>query len=431
MPGAPYEIIRETYDDEMETKPMSLKAICYLLYSVVATTLMMVLLRVWGKTAGQYGWFYSFSWAVGFCPFFTILLLLRRKGPKGFRHAPTSLDAPRPIILQSVFASFCYAINYLGVSTSTHDLPGPIQALLSQTPILITVIMSRIIMGKTYSKWTWLGAIIVFLSAIAVVFMENKLKSSVGIKPILLFLLGNIPLGFLPLGFEAFHKAKGADGKRITVELRLLVTNIFLILWLVAFIPLFSLFGSPPFKDINANFSAAFRCVFTGEGGIYKDNQCDVAGPVLLATVVVAAAQQHSQVLLSRFKTGVFAQLALSVAPYAADLIYPFSIFMGPFADAVSKWDGLGAGLGVIGVGIYIYFENKDKKTGRWKDAEEIPIVQFFLLTRWNGVRGSWRDAKRAAAAHSAAKHGVAHGDDTAATPLMSGVDEDGRPMHI
>lgn len=365
-------------EDEEGIKPMSWTAVALTAYCMFSTAAMMVLLRVWGIAAGEYAWTYSFSWSIGFVPFFGLLLLFLRFGPHHVRTPPSALDNWKPVMRQSGCIAFLYAINYLGISTSTKYLSGPVQAVLSQIPLILAMLLSSWGLKRKYSRKTWLAGLVVFASVIIVVLVKNE-ASQAPIAWALLYLLGNLPLGVLPLTFEAFHKARASDGRRITPEKRLLVTNVLLAVFLVVLIPLFAALRSPSFAELDANFSASFLCIFTGKGGMYVDNQCNIAGPVLLATIIVAAAQQHSQVLLSRHKTGMFAQMALILAPYLSDVIFPLKFVMGQFQELPSEFEVIGAIVGLAGVIAYVVFEHEDRLNNNWVSLKDIEWVKWFL----------------------------------------------------
>lgn len=382
------------YADETDNKPMSLMAWVYTAYACISTAAMMVLLRVWGQVAPSHAYFYSLSWAIGFCPFFIVGFLVVRYW---YRQPATRLDGWRPILAQSTYVGLMYAINYWGVSTSNPHLAGPFQAVLSQLPVLFAMIFCSWLLKRRYPLLAWVGGVLVLVGAtIPSVINAN---GSTEAKWILLFVAGNLPLGLLPVTFEAFHKVRGRDGRRITVEWRLLVTNATLAVWLLIFIPAFCGLGQPPFSEFDSNMRAAASCVFLGRGGLTgasTADTCSHAGPVLLATVIVAAAQQHSQVLLARYKTGLFATLAITVAPFLADAIFPIKAIMGDFAvqtldasgkhnrcctEVPSKWEGLGAAIALVGVVLYAYAEHTMKKKNVLfaTDYRDLWFMKYFL----------------------------------------------------
>jgi hypothetical protein len=160
------------------------------------------------------------------------------------------------------------------------------------------------------------------------------------------------------------------------MELRMVWTNFFLVLWLLLFIPFFGLLNQPPLGSFTDNFWKATKCVFTGKGGEIEDN-CKQAGWILGLTIPVAALQAHSQIVLSRDDTGLFATLALSCAPFLADLAFPFKIIMGQYVDPVSHWDFLAAGLCLVGVLLYAvmeHFEHRDTQ----KEVDDSKFIKWF-----------------------------------------------------
>lgn len=160
----------------------------------------------------------------------------------------------------------------------------------------------------------------------------------------------------------------------------MLWTNVFLVLWLILFIPFFGLLNQPPLHSFTDNFWKATKCVFTGEGGEPEDD-CKRAGWILAITIPVASLQAHSQIVLSRDDTGLFATLALSCAPFLADLVFPFKQVMGKYVDPVSHWDFLAASLCLSGVLLYAVLEHLEHRNTQ-REVNNSKIMQWFADTK-------------------------------------------------
>lgn len=357
------------------------------LYVVLTTAATMVVLRVSGRVAPNHAFFFSLSWAVGYIPVFLLLWLAlfmcrRCSGKKTptANHLPAS---PRrisrmnrcglgtPVVRQSAYVGLLFAINFLGISTSNPHLSGPFQAVLSQIGVPLSLMFTWVLLRRKFPWNAWLGALLVFIGVILPSIIDQSSSRGDAVW-ILLFILGNVPLGLLPTNMEALHRSRSQhDGSRVNVEWRMVLTNCFISLWLLVFLPFFLLLGQPDFEDFSSNMRAAFSCAFTGSGGLTgsgMSDTCHVMGPVLLGTIVVAALQQHASVVLSRQRTGVFANLAVAVAPFLADAIFPIHAIMGDYTIAdgstcctedPSKWDLLGAALALVGVVIYVLAESR------------------------------------------------------------------------
>jgi len=193
----------------------------------------------------------------------------------------------------------------------------------------------------------------------------------------LFFFAGSSPSIIWTVAFEGFHKIKGSDKRTNTMELRMMWTNLFLIIWLLIFIPFFFLLNQPPLAEFWSNFGRATSCVFTGSGGEPEDD-CLRAGWILLITIPIAALQAHSQIILSRDDSGLYATLALNIAPFLADLVFPFSIFMGPYVNPISYLDIIPAVVSFIGLLFYGYYEYKYST-----DDEKQDRVDNNKILRW------------------------------------------------
>jgi len=352
------------------------------LYACVTYAAMIVLLVIWGTIAPNFSWFYSLTWAVGFVPWFAIAFLLSRYV---FNKERSLLDGSRPILTQSLFASFLLAINYWGVSVANPKVPGPVQVILGQIPTAFAIIFSWLILKRKYSAQCWIGGTLVIVGSLIPMiraFLQTEgAQYSAGY--IILFIVGNLPLGFLPINYEGFHKAKGSDGKQITLEYRMLVTNFLLIFWLWLFLPLFIALDQPPVHQFSDNLNSAFGCVFIGRNSVNWDtNHCDLAGWILLATIIVAGAQLHSQVVLARGDTGAYAQIALTLAPFLADIIFPIRKLMDPFGiPSPTYWDAISAIICVVGVVLFSIYDFRDRH--KYARVEDSAFIKWFLKENW------------------------------------------------
>jgi len=368
------ELIPKEEKEEVKTKESIIWPIFRTVYACVSNAGMMLTLRVWGEVAPEYSWFLCESLAIGFIPVFFFALMFVRFAMK---QESTKLDGWKPVLKQSAFISFLLAFNYFGVSTGNPHLSGPVQVILAQIPTAFSLIFSSLLLRRRYSVQCWLGALAVIigtlLSTMGPYFTSSSSNSNAPIGWSLIYLFGMLPLGFLPVIYEAFHKTKGSDGKIITPEWRVLVTNALLIVWLLIFLPLFMALGQPGFLDFNSNMKGAFSCIFTGQGG----GHCNIAGWSLLAITIAAAAQMHSQVLLSKGETGAFSVLVLTMSPFLADAVYPIRPIMGEFTEIPLWWDGVAAVVCLFGVCLFAWYDFRDQS--KYEKVDKSPFVRFFL----------------------------------------------------
>ena len=112
----------------------------------------------------------------------------------------------------------------------------------------------------------------------------------------------------------------------MTAEYRLIWTNLILVGWLIIFIPLFGLLKQPPLNNFIGENINALECVFLGIN--HGDYNCQISGLVLFATIIIAAIQMHSQIILSRSESGPFATMVLSLSPFLADIIFASNFIM-------------------------------------------------------------------------------------------------------
>jgi len=202
------------------------------------------------------------------------------------------------------------------------------------------------------------------------------------VKWAIVFFLGNLPTALWAPTLEGFHKSRHpVDGQTNTMELRMMWSNLFLIIWLLVFIPFYGWLEQPPLDQFWQNYQEASNCVFTGSGGEFWDD-CQRAGWVLTLTVPIAALQVHSQVVLSRGETGLFATLALTLAPFLGDLFFPYAAVMGPYADPVSEWDALAAVICFFGVLMFGVAEYRSRQSdSSYASVDQSPLVRWFCDT--------------------------------------------------
>lgn len=341
-------------------------------YLVVTMGVMVALIRVWGEAMPTHSFFYSMSWAVGFVPVFVILYWYQRR----INRLPVAaLDAPWPMIKQSLFVSLTYAFNYWGVSTAAPHVGGPAQVVLTLLPVGLAAIVTALMFRRKYSVWAWLGVALTIAGGVAQT-VGPGISGATSFGWSIVFLAGNLPQVVWAVVFEGFHKATGPDGRRNCMEVRMMWTNIFLVGWLVVFAPLFGALGQPAFPEFLSDFSSAAACTFTGAGGREGDD-CSIAGWLLAITIPVAALQTHAQILVSREETGMLATLVLTVAPFLADLAFPFAAIMGVYVEAVSWWDGVAAGLCLGGLVLFAVAENAAHRD-TVRDVNDSRMIAWF-----------------------------------------------------
>jgi hypothetical protein len=164
--------------------------------------------------------------------------------------------------------SLCYAVNYLGVSTSTPHLSGPVQVLLQQFPTVFTMVFATIYLQRAYSLWCWAGMSLILLGIatqqLVPLIVSGHTTSEAPPFWMALYVLGMLPLGVLPSLFEGFSKPRGLDHRRMSPEYRLLMLNALLMVWLLLLAPLFVSLGQPPEGQFLKQSAHAADCVVFG-----------------------------------------------------------------------------------------------------------------------------------------------------------------------
>eukprot|EP01119_Soliformovum_irregulare_P019905 TRINITY_DN6392_c0_g1_i1.p1 TRINITY_DN6392_c0_g1~~TRINITY_DN6392_c0_g1_i1.p1 ORF type:complete len:401 (+),score=53.84 TRINITY_DN6392_c0_g1_i1:167-1204(+) len=335
---------------------------------------MMVLLRVWGMTAPNYVYFSVQFWAVGFAPFFIVaLIIVKLRGSKF-----VALDGIRPIFTQSLLISALLSFNYLGVSAANPHVSGPVQVILAQIPIAFSLGFAYIVLRRVYSWQCWVGAVLVIIGTLVslvgpMLTDKNSASTSSPVGWSIVYLVGMIPMGILPIFYEGFHKARGSDGQTMTLEWRLIWTTLMLSVWLWIELPIFFALGEPTYQEFAPNMRESFLCIIMRHGG----ENCDIALPILIALTIVASAQMHSQVILSKGATGAFGVLVLTISPFLADVVYPIKPLMGPYYIVPSLWDLLAALVCIAGVLLFAWFDHKFSY--KYPAVESSRLVQWFL----------------------------------------------------
>lgn len=145
-----------------------------ILYAVSTYAVMFVLVRVWGEMMPSHSYFYSMSWAIGFIPMFGILWAFSRFY---FKNAASELDANWPMIKQSIFVAFTFAVNYWGVSTSAPHVNGPAQVVFSQVPTAVAALLTALVFRRIYHPLAVVG-IILTIAGTVVQSVEGNLHGS-------------------------------------------------------------------------------------------------------------------------------------------------------------------------------------------------------------------------------------------------------------
>ena len=351
----------------------TLSKILRLLYAIVTYDIMFIFVRVWGEAMPTHSFFYSFTWAIGFIPGFILLFLFARKV---LGHKEAILDANWPMIKQSIFIGLTFAINYLGVSAASPHVQGPAQVVLSVGPIGLSGIFTALLFKRHYNLQAWFGIILIITGSVLQVTLPG-LSGSTTIGWALLFALGNLPSILWSGFFEGFHKyTHQLDNKTNTMELRMMWTNVFLVLWLLLFIPIFGALNQPPMATFWDDYAKATVCTLTGSGG-YEADKCDTAHWILFVTIPIATLQAHSQIVISRHDTGLWATLLLAVSPFLCDVVFNSQTVMGRYYEPVSKWDGIAAAVSLVGLLLFSATEFFRQSTH--EDVQNSKVIQWFM----------------------------------------------------
>eukprot|EP00462_Mataza_sp_D1_P001784 CAMPEP_0175097464 /NCGR_PEP_ID=MMETSP0086_2-20121207/5300_1 /TAXON_ID=136419 /ORGANISM="Unknown Unknown, Strain D1" /LENGTH=415 /DNA_ID=CAMNT_0016370975 /DNA_START=42 /DNA_END=1289 /DNA_ORIENTATION=+ len=350
-------------------------------YAVSTYVIMFALVRVWGQAMPTHSYYYSMSWAVGFIPvFFVLFSLVRVTGTK-----ETMLDAPWPMLKQSVFIGFTFFINYLGVSTSAPHVTGAAQVIITVLPLGLAVLYNWLVFSRKYNWKTVLGVVII-ITASVVQLVGPGVKGSTDIGWALIFLCGNLPSVLWSVYFEGFHKfTHHLDNKTNTMELRMIWTNVFLVAWLLAFHWVFGLLGQPPMDVFWQDFQRALSCSFTGKGGYPElevddgtGDDCATAQVIFFPTLVLAALQAHAQIVISRHDTGLLATMILNVAPFLCDIyFFNTSHFPARYNDPPTIWNWIAFPIALVGV---IVFSLKELNRPDSKESvNQSRHIQWFM----------------------------------------------------
>lgn len=154
--------------------------------------------------------------------------------------------------------------------------------------------------------------------------------------------------------------------------------------------------------EIKENLESALSCVFTGTGGLtnttqHQSDDCPVAAPVLWITLIVAAAQMHSQVLVSKNFSGARATLVLAVAPYVAYVVFPFlPAHAGrQYRDVPSYWVVIGGAVSLIGAVWFWVRDQRDMES--YAKIEDSTFVKWFLKESFCGEAKTQKDLTKIA----------------------------------
>lgn len=358
-----------------------------ILYASVTMASMILFVRLWGQMMPTHSFYYSFSWAFWFIPYFGVSTYVQRRW-NGVERC--EMDEWWPTVKQSAVIGLTYAINYWGVSSSTAYVSGPAQVVATQVPIVLSAILSTAFVGRRFPYVSWFGILCTIGGGIAQVLgpSSSDASGSFSVKWFFIFVIGNIPSAAWTVTLEGFFKFRGKrDGRCCLVPERLMWSNVALMAWLVAFIPLFGAVGQPPLDDFAHNFRAAAACTWTASGG-FEGDDCFNAAIILPLSIVSAVLQQHAQVLLAKHDTGMIATLVCNLAPFLADPIFASTAILGRYASTPSSWDAVAAVMCFVGA---MFFALGDARRSGRDTQEEVngsAFVRFFAAP-W-GVK--WSD---------------------------------------
>mmetsp|Transcript_10257 Transcript_10257/g.26280 ORF Transcript_10257/g.26280 Transcript_10257/m.26280 type:complete len:426 (-) Transcript_10257:285-1562(-) len=351
-----------------------------ILYSVSTFVIMFPLVRVWGQAMPTHSYFYSMSWAIGFIPSFVLLLVFVRS--TGTRESV--LDANWPMIKQSSFIGLSFYVNYFGVSAAAPHVQGAAQVIITVLPLALSVAFNWLVFRREYSFLT-LAGVLMIIAASVVQIAGPGVEGDTSIKWAIVFLIGNLPTVLWSVYFEGFHKfTHKLDGRTNTMELRMIWTNVFLVLWLLALYPFFGLAGQPPMESFWDDFKTAAVCAVTGKGGYPAGHRgtlgddCEVAQIIFWPTLVIAAVQAHSQIVISRHDTGLLATMILNVSPFLCDIYFYFTKhFEARYDDSLTNWDWIA--LGIAAVGVVIFSVNEVNREDTAETVQNSSHIQWFM----------------------------------------------------
>jgi hypothetical protein len=350
--------------------------IARLLYATVTMAAVVVFVRLWGQMMPTHSYYYSFTWAWGFVPYFLAIAFAKRAL---WKVARSEQDTWWPTVKQSALIGFTYAINYLGVSSATAYVSGPAQIVASQLPIVVSVACSTLLLKRRYPWIGYLGVLFVIAGGVIQGTEPGSAAVPFSIKWFFIFAMGMMPSAAWTITLEGFFVVKGRDGKTCLLEERLMWSNVALVFWLFAFIPLFGALNQPPLPEFWSNFAAAWRCTTTGTGGLEGDD-CYNAHWLLWVTIAAAMLQQHAQSLVSKYDTGMLATLVVTVAPFLGDIAFASPAILGSYqaVNNPSPQDGAAASVCLIGA---IFFAIAEfRRVGRNAEAEvgQSRLIRFF-----------------------------------------------------
>jgi len=279
---------------------------------------------------------------------------------------------------------------------------GPLEVLLSQTPILVGLVCNRLLLRRPYHWTAWLGALLVLSSSVARMVSSQAEFSSWDV----MFALGYAPLGVIAPVYEIAYDPtiRGSDARTITPSLQLLCTNAALSVWLLIFSPIFGVMpqGVNPWPQVRDGAPAvgcvagwpqvqlaslhrapqmpdAMACILGRQPQGTGD--CPNAIAIFVPMIAIVALQLHSQALLSGHESGAWANLVTGASPFGADIIFPF--LPGLYYQKVLAWDALGVALALIGLGVFVYGEKLGAATParqRWRIRRDAVSCMRWLI---------------------------------------------------
>lgn len=257
---------------------------------------------------------------------------------------------------------------------SSVHLSGPLLVLLPQSAVPISMVLSKLLLQKTYTKEHWFGAITVLLGIGIVVaepmFGSNDDENSISTSSSFIW-SSIVVLAMVPLAISSIYKESYSEENEID--------PIYWNLWICTFQTIYSIiFAVPagyiseprvPANEFLGNFWGGFRCTLgydtynndtdgvdvedsAEEGGLFRPDNCHVWGPLYFTLFSISSFGFNIlEVLLLTYGGANIMFLAMTLILPISDLA--FAIPFMPNATKFQVYDIIGL-LMIMG-GLFVY----------------------------------------------------------------------------
>lgn len=342
-----------------------------LAYIIFANTSTIVLLRLWGELSPHYSYFLALVWALIFAAVFNIVNYVTFKfipqQQQSLERYPETEQRQTSTILVQLAVALLYCINFSCVAWANPHLRGPVQVVLSQTPIAAAVVVSSLVWHEQYDRLSWMGCLAVTIGCLLAGVVPHILntrsaqQAEASVGNAFLYVLGSLPLGIIPLLYERYFR------RRLLQSLAR--TSIYLLFCILLMFPTFwAAAGDSPVAALE-KMKSALLC------SAESRDECTLGTLALIGSGVCAALNVHAQARMSVNRTGTLAAMAMALSPFLADLIFALRFLMGRhYREVASLWSVLGALLAAFGVSLFTFREQKKKRA-----AEERQFLDQLL----------------------------------------------------